>query len=320
MRSRLAHDLRLTGHNYQRNAHWIRTIRSQHHLAVPTTLPSWDLNSFKENAFSSAKPCILPLTADTIPAACSKWFIHNSDASYSLDLGPPRSSELRTAFWADHEQTIVPLELTSKSADGLCDSFARSEAPLKILLDHLGSSALGQRHSIYLAQCSLFSLPETLRKDIPTPSLVVKAGKGDVYESSLWLGRPPTYTPLHKDPNPNLFLQLAGRKTVRLFPPQVGNAIFEHVQEKLRSASASSSTGASSPAFRGEEMMAGPERELLHSAVWEDGLDELLELIQQYGQEAEVGLGQALFIPKSWWHSIKGIGEGITASVNWWFR
>ena len=174
-----------------------------------------------------------------------------------------------------------------------------------------------QEHLIYLAQCSLTSLPEPLQVDIPTPSLVLQAGKGDVYESSLWLGRPPTYTPLHRDPNPNFFLQLAGRKVVRLFPPEIGDAIFEQVQEQLR---AIGSSRPSSASFRGEEMMAGPERELLHQAVWDDDNSDSGVVVREYGQQAEVGLGEALFIPKGWWHSVKGVGSGITASANWWFR
>ena len=66
--------------------------------------------------------------------------------------------------------------------------------------------------------------------------------------------------------------------------------------------------------------MAGPERELLHRAVWEADASDLTALVIRYGQEAEVGLGEALFIPKGWWHSVKGVGSAVTASVNWWFR
>ena len=133
-----------------------------------------------------------------------------------------------------------------------------------------------------------------------------KAGKGDIYDANLWMGLSPTYTPLHRDPNPNLFLQLAGRKVVRLFPPDVGATIFAGVQEKLgRNASST---------FRGEEMMQGPEKDLLEREVWEHkehGAD---------GYEAVLDHSEALFIPLGWWHSIKGVGKGVTASVNWWFR
>jgi hypothetical protein len=159
---------------------------------------------------------------------------------------------------------------------------------------------------LYLAQCQLGDLPHHLRKDVPTPDIVIKAGKGDVYDANLWMGIAPTYTPLHRDPNPNLFLQLAGKKVVKLFPPDVGASIFAEVQERL---------GRNAPnAFRGEEMMQGAERELLEREIWGQNYSREDEF------EAVVGHGEALFIPLGWWHSIKGVGKGVSASVNWWFR
>lgn len=166
-----------------------------------------------------------------------------------------------------------------------------------------------------------------MRDDVPTPDLVLRAGKGDVYDSSIWLGRAPTYTPLHRDPNPNLFVQLAGRKVVRILRPRDGDAVFARVQERIG--------GSASATMRGEEMMRGAEKRALEEEVWGEGLDE--EGAMQ-GFEAEVARGDGLFIPKGWWHSIKGVGEGMTGSVrgigcftlafvsniglqvNWWFR
>ena len=60
-------------------------------------------------------------------------------------------------------------------------------------------------------------------------------------------------------------------------------------------------------------MMEGPERAALDEAVW--GKDANGE-----GYDAMVNPGDALFIPNGWWHSIKSVGGGVTASVNWWFR
>src|SRR5690606_6150912 len=95
---------------------------------------------------------------------------------------------------------------------------------------------------------------------LPTPDIVRRAGKGDVYASSIWLGLEPTYTPLHRDPNPNLFVQLRGAKLVRLLPPKVGNALYQEVQRLLGRAGSSR--------IRGADMMHGPERQLLHERVW----------------------------------------------------
>lgn len=102
---------------------------------------------------------------------------------------------------------------------------------------------------IYLAQASLSDLPSELRNDVPTPEVVLQSGKGDIYDTSIWLGAAPTYTPLHRDPNPNLFVQLAGRKQVRLFRPEVGHGIFAHVQQTIG--------GDANAIMRGPEMMEG---------------------------------------------------------------
>ena len=121
----------------------------------------------------------------------------------------------------------------------------------------------------------------------------------------------PTYTPLHRDPNPNLFVQLAGSKRVRLLEPAAGDAIYERVKLEVGQEGKEGSK-----AFRGEEMMKGKESEVLEKAVWfgeqGDGVEG--------GFETEVRAGDGLFIPQGWWHSIKGIGKGVTGSVNWWFR
>jgi hypothetical protein len=133
------------------------------------------------------------------------------------------------------------------------------------------------------------------------------AGRGDIYDTNLWIGLAPTYTPLHRDPNPNLFVQLAGTKIVRLFEPVVGADIFKRVQKEA---------GANASAvFRGDEMMKGQERELLENEVWGDKPCENTAN-RAVGYEVQLGRGDGLFIPNGWWHSIKGVGEGITGSAS----
>jgi hypothetical protein len=162
--------------------------------------------------------------------------------------------------------------------------------------------------SLYIAQAQLSQLPEELCEDLRVPDLVLKTGKGDIYDSNLWLGLPPTYTPLHKDPNPNLFVQIAGNKVVRLFRPEVGLSIFNDVQRKIWK-----SGMMASPSMRGDEMMQGDEKIELENAVWgcPEGTD---------GFEVMLRPGDSLFIPKGWWHSIKSVNLDVNCSVNWWFR
>jgi hypothetical protein len=178
--------------------------------------------------------------------------------------------------------------------------------------------------SLYLAQCELDLLPQSLRDDLPPPEVVTKAGKGDIYASSLWMGIPPTHTPLHKDPNPNVLVQLAGRKTVRMIPPQFGRAVYECTRRLC--AEAGGHTAGSGPSMRGEEMMVGLERKILDVFIWgneddkggEVGGDEGTET-EMLGYETTLEAGDGVFIPKGWWHSVKGIGDhrdGINASVS----
>ncbi|KAL1867327.1 hypothetical protein Daus18300_006446 [Diaporthe australafricana] len=187
----------------------------------------------------------------------------------------------------------------------------RFEAPLALLIAALRYNARTQEPSrmrqLYIAQSSLSDLPEEMSQDLPAPRIVEEAGKGDIYASSIWLGLEPTYTPLHRDPNPNLFVQLRSSKTVRLLPPRDGDAVFRHVQARLGRSGGSSR-------IRGTEMMEGPERTMLHSVIWTQPEVEL--------QEAHLGPGDALFIPKGWWHSVRSRSEDgrLNGSVNWWFR
>lgn len=289
-------------------------------------LKSWNIDEFRHQAFNPQIPCCLPKSIEDTPAASYKWFSSTKIGLSSTNHEANPSAMLNSSFWHQYAETAVPLEITSKDAQNeSAVKFERITAPLELLLQHIRNSS-SDNISVYLAQHDLRDLPKSLQDDLPTPRIVKLVGKGDIYSSSLWLGRSPTYTPLHRDPNPNLFVQLAGTKVIRLFSPNTGAAIFEHTRQRvatsLRDGDVSTAGGSSSATFRGEEMMQGLERNLLHDLVWIADPDSKTsqESIMAYAHQATVTSGQALFIPKGWWHSVKGIGTGITASANWWFR
>lgn len=294
-----------------------------HHLSRGVTqvssLRSWQLEPFQKLAFEPQRPAILPRTAGHIPPACTRWFeIVNNASADSSDVDT--RLRLKRDYFVPFESTFVPLEITrTLSQDATDVKFEKIGAPLKVLLNSLGSVG-GQAISIYLAQHDIRDLPTQLRDDLPTPSLVRSAGKGDVYSSSLWMGKAPTYTPLHRDPNPNLFMQIAETKSIRLFRPELGDAIFDLANKLLERQGQTSLRH--SAALRGNEMMQGPERRLLHDLVWPDAelsMAQQAVLISQHAHDATLQAGEALFIPKGWWHSVKGTGN-INASANWWFR
>ncbi|KAL8875398.1 MAG: hypothetical protein Q9198_006240 [Flavoplaca austrocitrina] len=197
---------------------------------------------------------------------------------------------------------MIPLELTDGET-----KFDRAEAPLSIFLEWAERARTeNSQQRLYVAQAPLNRLPKPMQDDLPTPELVTRTGKGDVYDASIWLGVAPTYTPLHRDPNPNLYLQLAGRKVIRLLEPDAGQAVFDGVQVALGSKVSSR--------FRGEEMMKGREKTLLEASIWSSNTTQEGEKIE--GFEETLDAGQSMFIPEGWWHSVKSVGTGCTGSVS----
>lgn len=276
------------------------------------------VDNFRHRCFTPEQPGLLPRSHFRDLPAIKNWFRDNENKTNGA------MARLNVEYLQTHAaDAFVPLELTEAAArpnpneaerphDGATEptSFRQFNAPFTLFLEWMRAAETSpQSARLYLAQCQLLDLPPILREDFPTPELVAQAGKGDVYDTNVWIGHPPTYTPLHRDPNPNLFVQLAGRKVVRLLPPAEGLALFSAVRGRL-----GKSGGKDAAAFRGEEMMQGQERASLDEMVW--GVPVSATPDGGSGYEASLEAGDGLFIPKGWWHSIKGVGEGVSASVS----
>lgn len=284
-------------------------------------LENANIDHFREQCFTPERPAILPRRFFRDLPAAERWFRPSSPAHSN-------NARLNTEYLEEHgANAFVPLELTQPPAPAATESksttqpesisFRQFHAPLSLFLQWMQTAETHPQQStrLYLAQCQLLDLPPILRDDFPAPDLVARAGRGDIYDANVWIGHPPTYTPLHRDPNPNLFVQLAGEKVVRLVRPDDGLGLFAMVRRQL-----GKSGSREAAAIRGEEMMQGPERVLLEKVVWDDGDQQGTPQTgamapDKQGYEARLGPGDGLFIPKGWWHSIKGIGEGVTGSV-----
>ncbi|KAL7910793.1 hypothetical protein GGI35DRAFT_478204 [Trichoderma velutinum] len=210
-------------------------------------------------------------------------------------------------------QDLAAALQTATAENSPQQQFFQLYAPLRLLVRALECNKAQSLNAnppvqLYIAQSLLPDLPDALQRDVPAPELIRRVGKGDIYSSSVWLGTEPTYTPLHRDPNPNLFCQLCSSKVVKLMPPERGLELYNGVQKQLRRLGNSR--------IRSTEMMEGEEREMLHSAVWGE------ESTATDAQEVTLRAGDGLFIPKGWWHSIRSEqSDGrLNGSVNWWFR
>jgi hypothetical protein len=288
------------------------------------------LDEFRELAFNASKPLLIktPVHTDASPAdpsktsmpAMKKWFAPNSSGTMKLNA----------TYLEPYSDTTLPYELVRPSSSSSPSEpeleFRRFDAPLSLFLTAVSlPCSSSARPQLYISQCPLSSLPSSLQDDFPVPRLVRESGRGDVYDSSLWLGVPPTYTPLHRDPNPNLFVQLCGRKAIRLMRPGEGGRLFEGVRRRAYNMSGGTGSAGMDTGgrLRGEEMMRGVERRVLQEAVWgaEDDKEGGEGGWQGEMWEARLAPGDALFIPLGWWHSVRSVGEeGVNASVNWWFR
>jgi hypothetical protein len=294
------------------------TIFRKPHLSSLPILQDSSIETFKRDAFSSACPHLLPRgTFKNILPAIDTWFTRTAPHGDGQT-----HKELNIELLERFGDTVVPLEITITPPDGQED-FQRIEAPLSIFLAYITAvqvpTATPITTRIYLAQSSLTLFPSSvINQALPSPIYVSQTGKGDIYSSSLWLGYAPTVTPLHRDPNPNLFVQLCGRKVVRVMEPGVGSELFSEARRKM---------GVNGGGMGlGEDMMVGEGKRALDDIVWGNGLEVLEEGTLAgtrgpvIGYEATLEPGDGMFIPKGWWHSIKGVGDGIIGSVNWWFR
>ncbi|KAI0846113.1 Clavaminate synthase-like protein [Daldinia vernicosa] len=314
----------------------------QHTSRVESVTGDIDLDLFRRIAWAPETPLLLR-SFHNLPAI-QKWFQHGTGAShasfaqymrlyedlilpYEFTIPHPSGGEgsggnalARFQAWLlesnEYKKSHLPviLEAIVKSSSdespfGIVSNFQQFSAPLSLIMsasqfNETQSEPSKRIANLYVAQSNLNDLPKPLFQDLPVPDMVKYAGKGDIYSSSIWLGLQPTYTPLHRDPNPNLFCQLVSSKRIRLVAPEQGDDIYARVRRVLGLSGSSR--------FRGAEMMEGRERELLHRIVWDE------ETID----EVSLNPGDGLFIPKGWWHSVASSGkEGeLNASVNWWYR
>ncbi|KAK2592261.1 hypothetical protein QQS21_010048 [Conoideocrella luteorostrata] len=326
-------------HFHSASRHGLASLRPVD-TAPPSPRGFPDIQAFQQKALIPKKPLFFQKDAGSptvyLPAL-SKWFNKAPSSGPSIPISPSlienfqewpfpyeliRSSRkedsvalFRNSLMSSSEMTdqIMAGILQSAVTEGSDKRFFQVYSPLRLLIKALEYNAsrdpdVTDPLQLYIAQSALPDLPQPLRDDLPAPEFVQRAGKGDIYSSSIWLGTEPTYTPLHRDPNPNLFCQLYSQKVVRLVPPSVGDRLFFEVQVQIRQRGNSR--------IRTTDMMEGEERKVLHDAVWES------ESLPDDMFEVKLDAGDALFIPEGWWHSVKSVKSdgGLNGSVNWWFR
>ncbi|TGZ78790.1 Clavaminate synthase-like protein [Ascodesmis nigricans] len=269
----------------------------------------------------------------------------------------------------DNPSTLITIEL-------LTPRFERREIPFNLYLHLLvlqsssassssptpssstsvsdsGSSAPASSAPASSAPASSASFPPTYAPQLPLPTLFptlapllhpVSALFPQLEGTALWLApeRVRTSTPLHTDPNANVLVQVAGRKRVRMWSPEVGERLLRRVERHGALGGGQGEGGMkrwSRLGLREHEMGEGGRG--VERVVWEDGdgdgdrKGDMAEEMEDWeeGYEVEMGQGEGVVIPRGWWHAVRSVPMGeelkkelkegearVGVSVNWWFR
>ncbi|XP_018495649.1 bifunctional peptidase and arginyl-hydroxylase JMJD5 [Galendromus occidentalis] len=178
-------------------------------------------------------------------------------------------------------QRTVPVEVGSRYTD---DEWGQKLMTVETFVrDHLGANG-------YLAQYGLLEQVPALKREIIIPDYCYALNDADP-EINFWFGGR-TVSPLHQDDRQNIFCQIFGTKLIILFSPDQNGNLYPY------------------------------DSPLLHntSQVDLENLDpsKYPKFLDAKGHRVVLGPGDALLIPKSWWHFVKSLTPS-SCSLSFWF-
>lgn len=154
--------------------------------------------------------------------------------------------------------------------------------------DYVDRLTSGARMDAYLATPLDAWLPE-LKAEMPPPPYCRDA---PWQNTRLWLSRPGTAVPLHRDVAQNIFYQLVGRKRFLLYPPAASPWLYSN---PIRSALANYG--------RFDPTRPDYARHPLSRAV--------------LPVEVVLEPGDVLFLPSRWWHHVTSLDLSLSLTF-WW--
>jgi hypothetical protein len=192
-------------------------------------------------------------------------------------------ADLRSRF-ADRQIAVIP----AREGRLRCDPNTGTPFATVRLGDYIDDLENGGGLDSYVSAPAKNWLPE-LYDAVRTPAHCRDAAWRN---ARFWLGPAGTLTPLHRDVAENIFLQIAGRKRFRLYPPAASPWLYSN---GFRSALPNFS--------RFDPELPDYERLPLSREVAP------LELILEPGD--------ALYLPSRWWHHVRSLD--VAMSFNFWF-
>eukprot|EP01119_Soliformovum_irregulare_P007162 TRINITY_DN19563_c0_g1_i1.p1 TRINITY_DN19563_c0_g1~~TRINITY_DN19563_c0_g1_i1.p1 ORF type:complete len:240 (+),score=46.42 TRINITY_DN19563_c0_g1_i1:2-721(+) len=145
----------------------------------------------------------------------------------------------------------------------------------------------------YMAQFDLLDEVPELKDDIITPDYI-NVEDCALERCNMWIGPRGTITPLHRDPQHNIFAQIVGSKRFRLYNPSDEAKLYP-----------GSGTLKNTTRISNIETPSDSDRKLYP------------EFAKATPIEGIVNEKELLFIPRGWWHHVRSLQPSI--SVNFWF-
>jgi lysine-specific demethylase 8 len=277
-------------------------------LKVPKFKEPLSLETFMTQFYLPKKPCAMR-------RFCTHWPAHEKwkDPSYFLDNFGARA---------------VPVEFgSSYSSENWKINVVTFE---EFLLKHMTDDKCGA----YLAQQTLADQFPKLLEDIREPEYVhgcfreeeEDEGNGgskiNIVAKNFWIGPKNTVSPPHTDPRDNLFVQICGAKRVRLWKPldtdtdkddndddDDENAMNQNATTTTTmypyTASSTENTKLTNTSKAGDISLASFSPRAFP------------RLYRRPFYDVQLDAGDALFIPKGWWHFVKSVSNSISVSY-WW--
>ncbi len=177
------------------------------------------------------------------------------------------------------------------AADGRSLNFIRGRATLRIFIDALRAEASAEQpHALVVQGLPAARLIAGFAASHPMP--LAPAGT----EARLWIGNA-SKVATHNDPTDNIAVVAAGRRRFTLFPPDAEHDLYLGPAHPTPAGTPVSMVHVTAPDF---ERYPGFAAAL------------------GVAEEAELGPGDAVFIPRGWYHHVEAL-EPANMLVNYWW-
>ncbi|KAK4523823.1 hypothetical protein GAYE_SCF00G1719 [Galdieria yellowstonensis] len=144
----------------------------------------------------------------------------------------------------------------------------------------------------YLAQHPLLEQVPSLMRDIQIPEYCYLSESLAFPRIHIWFGPKHTTTPLHYDPQHNLFVQIVGWKYIRLYAPEESSKLYPSQGTIHRNTS-------------------------LIEDIEQVDIEKYPNYVHAVYQDCILGSGDMLYIPPGYWHYVKSLDKSISLSF-WW--